>query len=208
MPNWCLTTIKIYHGEHEKLEALRQKIREWTSTDFCENDFGPKWLGNVAGHSGIATWNNGFSTEDGSLSCRGLILDYELNDGLCINTQTAGVPMMQIWKRVCDKYLPGAEIVFNASEPGGELYLTNDAELIGKYSIVVLDTPPEEFEDVESLPWADEEETIQFLQRVLETDEDDIDVLLELERCQRLEGGGEVWFAVGKWEYREIDECE
>ena len=195
--------------EREKLNALWQKIDEWTSAIFCENDFGADWLGNVAGHSGIATWNDGFYTEDGPLSCRGSITDCSLDDdGLCIYTETAWVPMMQIWKRVCDKYLPGAEIVFDASEPGGELYQTNDAELIGKYSIDVLDTPPEEFEDVGSCPWADEEETIQFLQRVLETDEDDIDELLELERGRRLECDGEAWFTVGKWEYRDIDECE
>jgi hypothetical protein len=40
MPNWCATKISIRHGDKEKLKALHDKINEWTSENFIDNDFG------------------------------------------------------------------------------------------------------------------------------------------------------------------------
>ena len=176
----CFTRITIRHDDKEKLEALHGKIGEWTSENFIDNGWGEMWLGNVVGHSGIAQYVKGeFVAEDGEeVHCEG-----EISDG----------SMMKIWRLVCDKYLPGAEIIFTTFAPE---YRTNDPKMRGKFAIEIED-PPEEFADEGSWDEADAEDVVTFLQRVLKTDEDDLEELLELAR-------GEDWFTVEPWEYCEI----
>ena len=201
MPSICFTRISIRHGDKGKLEALRDKIDEWTSENFIDNDCGESWLGNVVAHSGIARYVKGeFVAEDGGkVECNGEINDLCLwDDELSIGTWTAWTPMMKMWRLVCDKYLPGAKIIFSASEPDGGLYLTNDPKMQGKFAIEIGD-PPEEFADECSSEEVDAEAVVEFLQHVLKTDEDDLEELLELAR-------GEDWFSVVPWEHCEISE--
>lgn len=140
MPNWCNTTIKIYNENHEKLESLKSKIQEWAAKPFVE-DAGKDWLGNIVGHSGIATYQKTkrnyicFFTNDGKgLNCRGYLIECKLKDGcLQITTDTAWGALLKLWKLLCNKYLgEGTKILYKASEPAMGIYDTNFPNLKGK----------------------------------------------------------------------------
>ncbi len=202
MANWCYTNITISHKDQGLLEGFFEKIEEWTSKDYVKNDFGHNWLGNIVGNSGIAKWTDDFHTDSGEyIKARGTLNERHLNKGyINLATKTAWGPMMRMWVLVCEKYLPGAEIIFTAEESGNLLYQTNDPDLEGKYYIDVWE-PPEEFEDIESDFEASEEYTIAFLQKVLKTDVTDINELLKLSE-------DEDWFFVDKWQRVDLSNCE
>lgn len=206
MPNWCYTNITIYHNDEEKLKAFYDKIEEWRSKPFKENDFDKYsmgWLGNIVGNAGLAEWKKVGEREGfvPNISCRGSIQTFELHGNrININTETAWCPMMQMWQKLCDKYLPDAEIFYMAEEPGCELFETNDPDVIGMYYIDIWE-PPEEFEDEEPVYEAEEDDTIEFLQRVLKTDESNIDKLIKM-------ANEADWFSVHRWEAADISNCE
>ena len=209
MPNWCYTEISIYHNDKEKLNAFYKKVDEWRQKPFKKNDFDLYtlgWLGNIVGNSGLAEWKmreNGREDFVPNINCRGSIQTFELQgDYICINTETAWGPMLEMWRLLCEKYLPDAEIYFTAEESGNGLYETNDPDVIGTYYIDIWD-PPEEFEEETSEYEADEDYVISFLQRVLKTNETNIDVLLGM--ADDIE---DRWFSINKWEYCEIENCE
>ena len=134
MPNWCFTTVTINHEDGEQLKKLSDLIDEWTSREYKPSDFGLPWLGNVIGNSGIcpdeAEWPR----------CRGRIDYSAVQDGqLIIETETAWMPMMKMWKMVCDRYLPDAEIIYRAEECGQELYVSNDPVDRGTYVFDIVD---------------------------------------------------------------------
>lgn len=131
MPNWCYTNINIKCNSEKEAKALHDKIEKWTSVNYCENGFGFNWLGNIVGNSGIDDRKDG---NDFSVCCRGslIYLDItDIGDELIIDMETAWIPMLQMWKRICDKHLPsGYDIKYSAEETGCELYETNIQELI------------------------------------------------------------------------------
>ena len=212
MPNWCYTNITICHNDKNKLKAFFDKVEKWRKKPYKTNDFDTYtlgWLGNIVGNSGLAVWKkkeNGREDFAPSISCRGSLQSFELMDGqINLSTETAWGPMLEMWKLLCEKYLPGAEIYYTAEESGNCLYQTNDPDMIGKYYIDIWE-PPEEFEDEESMYDAEEDVTIEFLQRVLKTDEKDIDKLFSM-----AEDIDDPWFSINKWdsvEVNEIIECE
>ena len=93
---------------------------------------------------------------------------------LHITTETAWDPMLKMWQKVVDKYLPGAEIIYAAEEPGMCLYVTNDPTFDGHYNIYSWDEPY-----VENEYCADEQTTIKALQKYLKSDKNNIDELLK-----------------------------
>ena len=212
MPNWCYTNISICHNDKDKLKAFFNKVEEWRKVPYKPNDFDTYtlgWLGNIVGNSGLAVWTkkeNGREDFVPSISCRGSLQSFELFDSnININTETAWGPMLEMWKLLCDKYLPGADIYYTAEESGNCLYQTNDPDVIGKYYIDIWE-PPEEFEEEESEYEATEEQTVEFLQRVLKTSEKDIGKLLSM-----ADDIDDSWFSVHKWETVETAEvinCE
>ena len=208
MPNWCYSNITIYHNDEEKLKAFYDKIEEWRKKPFKQNDFdkySKGWLGNIVGNSGLAKWKKVGERKDfvPNINCRGSIQTLELdNRRILITTETAWCPMMQMWQKLCDKYLPDAEIFYMAEEPGCGLFETNDPDVIGMYYIDIWE-PPEEFEDEESVYEAEGDETIEFLQRVLKTEESNIDNLIKM--ADDIE---EPWFSVHRWEAADISNCE
>ena len=206
MPNWCYTNITIYHDDEEKLKAFFNMVEEWRKKPFKKNDFDLYtlgWLGNIVGNSGIAEWKE---REDGredfvpNIACRGSLQTFELHGNrININTETAWSPMLEMWKLLCDKYLPEADITFTAEEPGNCLYQSNDPDVVGKYCIDVWETP-DDFEEAESIWEATEEETREFLQRALKTDETDIKKLINMSS----EVIDDAWFSVNEWEECDI----
>lgn len=206
MPNWCYTNITIYHEDKVKLEDLFKHIQTWSSHTYKPNGFDKfslGWLGNIIGNSGLAEWKK---KADGSedfepwISCRGSLQSLYFNNG-CINisTETAWSPMLEMWKLLCDKYLPEADIIFTAEEPDNCLYKSNNPDVIGKYCIDVWETP-NDFEEAESIWEATEEETREFLQRALKTDETDIKKLINMSS----EVIDDAWFSVNEWEKCDI----
>ena len=117
-------------------------------------------------------------------------------------TDTAWCPMIEMWQRVVDKHLPGADIIFSAEEPGCGVYVTNDYDYDGKYVIDIYGDVPADFEEGWESMWeANEETVIDFCQKALKTDETDINKLLKASK--ELE-----WFAINKWEHCEVEDCE
>lgn len=206
MPNWCYTNITIYHDDEEKLKAFFNMVEEWRKKPFKKNDFDLYtlgWLGNIVGNSGIAEWKE---KEDGredfvpNIACRGSLQTFELHGNrININTETAWSPMLEMWKLLCDEYLPEADITFTAEESGNCLYQSNDPDIVGKYCIDVWETP-DNFEEAESIWEATEEETREFLQRALNTDETDIKKLINMSS----EVIDDAWFSVNEWEECDI----
>lgn len=199
MPNWCNNNIVITHNDKDKIKALFDKIQQWTSKNYEDNDFGTTWLGNVVYGSEIDSDN---------LEYRGLItsLDFvDLKDkGGEINmfADTAWCPMIKMWQRVVDKYCSGADITFSAEEPGCGVYVTNDYDYDGMYVIDIYGDIPDGFENGWESMWeASEETVIDFCQKALKTDETDIEKLLE--SVSELD-----WVSINKWEHCEIKDCK
>ena len=201
MPNWCYTSIVINHNDNAKLEDLADKIAEWSHKQFCDTgEFGFRdgWLGNIVGNSGV-----GDPTKDDCPRCRGTLTSIYFENGqINMSTETAWAPMMQMWQMIVDKYLPDADIWYTAEEPGNCIYESNDPDVIGKYYVDIWE-PPEEFEDEESIYEAEEDDVIDFLQRVLKTEEKNIDVLLNM--ADEIE---DRWFSINMWTNCDISECE
>lgn len=130
MPNWCITEISIRHEDADKVKELYNKIREWTSKNYAENGFGTRWLGNIVLGAEIGTIDQRTDTD---VCCRGSLDDFYMSGENEINlcTETAYSPMLKMWSAVCDRYLPGAEIIFNAEDS----FCSNDEDLIGRLLI-------------------------------------------------------------------------
>ena len=211
MANTCFTTITILHDDKDKLKDFFEKVDKWAKTEYVKNgsdcpDADVWWLGNILGNSGLSKYvdDDGKGHWSPNIMCRGTLNSMELQEKqININTETAWSPMLEMWKLLCDKYLPNAEIYYTADEGSNELYQTNDPDMIGKYYIDIVDDVPEEFDDIaESEYEATEEMVVKLLQRILHSDETDIKKLLDL----HYESDTEDWIHIHKWETVEIDE--
>lgn len=192
MPNWCYTNITIRHESETEVRKLEVLINGWTNRNYMENGFGNKWLGNVVLGSGVGTVDTSRETD---LSCRGSIVDYyRSGNELVISTETAWSPMMKMWVKILEKYLPDAEIIYNADECGMGINDTNDPELAGKY---ILDYYGDE--DIESDWEADESTVRETLQKLLDTTEPDVDKLIQMAYEDDYD------ISVRKWEFTDVD---
>lgn len=164
MPNWCSTSIWLRCPNKKTAVAVEKKINELLSKQFAMNDFDSKdqfcWLGNIVGNAGFVDESQ---PEDcGSLyRCRGIVTyvginptwDIENTNTVCIDTETAWVPMLRMWTAFLDKFFPDKEIKLEyvSAEPGCELYWTNSQDFKGKYSIEYLDSNEDGIIVVDSL---------------------------------------------------------
>lgn len=190
MPNWCFSNIKIYYSDQKKLEDFAKLIEMWTSCDAMKNGFGTNWLGNIVLNSGVGTVDEKKNTD---LRCRGTLNNLDVCNGyIDIQTETAWSPMLLMWKKVVDKYLPDAGIFYTAEEDRMGFFLTNDPDYVGRYVIDAYD-----MDDVESNWEADKSTVIKTLQKILVSDEKDIDLLLE----EFEESGFSDCMSIHKWEY-------
>lgn len=193
MPNWCQTRLTINHENTSKLKEFETLIDKWTSKNYIPNGFGLNWLGNIVGNSGIGTVDEG---EDTDLRCRGEIIDTEVRDKqLVIDTETAWSPMLKMWTKLLEKYLPGAELIFVAREDGNCFYSTNDPYLKGRY---VVDACL--FDGVDSDYEASEDYVREILQELLKSDDDDVPRLLK--RFEKSEYKNKLY--IDPWEFDKI----
>lgn len=187
MSNHCYTNITINHEDTNRLKTLYNLIEEWTSKNYRENGFGLSWLGNVVGNSGI---DSSDENKDFSVRCRGSIIYMDFNgDQIIIDTETAWVPMMKMWIKVLEKYLPDAELIYSAEEPGCGIFWTNDPCIIGKYLIDSWNN------DIEPNWEASKEFVISELQKLFKTDETNVKILIDMLN------NSDVDVAVHKWKY-------
>lgn len=203
MPNWCSTNVIIRHNDKKSLEGLYNKIKEWTSKDYYENGFGNSWLGNIVGNSGIAEWDekgNGFYNADGEfISCRGLITSCDCHGEINIWQDDAWSPNLKLWGLVLEKYLPDAKLIYTGEEPGCGLYVTNNPDIEGLYCIDIFD-PPENFE-YESMYEAEEDDVVEVCQKILGTDETDLEKLLE-----RVKNDID-YLVINQWRHCDVEDC-
>lgn len=166
MSDWCSSEIYINHNnKNGELKRLKDLIEEWAGCITEENHFVSSPLSNVVFNSGIGT----------DLSYKGTIENIDLySDQLHISTETAWVPMLKMWQRIVDRYLPEAKITYTAQESGYNLYATNDPEYEGYYNIDSLDDSI-----VESNFCATEQDTIKALQKYLKSDKSNINELMK-----------------------------
>lgn len=197
MPNWCYTNIYIHHEDENALKELESKIKDWTNSNYMETGFGNSWLGNIVIGSGIGTIDTGEETD---IRCRGLLTYMEqYGNTLQIDTETAWAPMMKMWDKIINKYLPDAEIIYIAEECGEGLYWTNDPCYMDKYYIDAYD-----MEDIETGYDVSREETIKILQQLLESEDDSIDDLIN----KFYDSNYIDKMSIHEWEYVEINELD
>lgn len=175
MPNWCYTTIHIDYDDEEKLKEFDDLLDKWTDFDFIPNGFGLQWLGNIVGNSKIGEVEDNKSPN--YLKCRGTLCDVSLTGNtLSITTETAWEPMLKMWTKLVDKYLPGAELTYYAEELGCGILATNDETYRDKYWADIWDGLENiVFEADDSLS---EKCIIEMLQLLLDEDSKDIEYLL------------------------------
>lgn len=197
MPNWCNTNIYINYDDEKALKNLYNKIKYWTSKNYADNGFGYGWLGNVVLGAEIGTVDTNPETD---ISCRGDIEYIDCtNSQITICTETAWSPMLELWIKVIEKYLPDAELIYDACELGNELYATNDPCLVGKYNI-----DPFDYNELEYIYDATEETVVGILQELLHTDKTNVDVLFQM--LDDSDYAGDI--SIQKWEYVEPNEFD
>jgi hypothetical protein len=191
MPNWCLTNITI-NGNENDLKVFDKLLDQWTSRNYIKNGFGHSWLGNIVLGSGIGTVDTNPETD---IRCRGSITQKQLcDDMLDIQMETAWVPMLDMWVKLVEKFIPEADITYTAEEHGCGIFCTNDPDLVDKYVVDSWD------DDIES-DWEMEEKTlIEILQKLMNTNETDI------YKLSSLLYEGEYDISINKWEYKEVTE--
>lgn len=197
MPNWCSTHIFIKSENKEELKTFHDLLDEWTGINYMDNGFGTSWLGNIVLGSGIGTVSTGNETD---VECRGWLEDMSFTDDntIMIQTETAWSPKLKMWKLLCEKYL-NSEIIYDAEEPGMELFCTNDFDLVGKYRLIANGCSEYELT---------KEEIIKTLQKELETEEVDFEKLLKLAEEETNNEDNGNYYYVHEWEQVAIEEWE
>ena len=182
-----MTTIKIYSENKDKLAELNELLNEWTNEDYMDNGFGEAWLGNIIIGAGLGTIDEDEEDIDTDLECRGVLVLAELTDDcLWIETETAWNPMLKMWVRLVEKYLPDGKLIYYAEEMGNEIYCSNDPKYKDLYYVEFVNNSAiskiigyniESFMDGHEIK---EKDLRKCLQCLLSTDEDDIETLIEL----------------------------
>ena len=130
MPNWCSTQIH-FVGNAEDIADFHHKIIEYTSREFIESGFGEDWLGNILCGFGMEERIN---SNINQIRCRGSLYDisaismYDNNNLVFdIQTETAWVPMIQMWYEIIHKHYDNRiDVYWIAEELGCGIYETND----------------------------------------------------------------------------------
>lgn len=195
MANICTTEITIYHDDKSKLEDFFNKLKSWNIS--FDNDASDNWLGNFIENSKIGHYKDYY--------CRGSVCDISLNGNeIHLLEETAWSPAIRMWTDICDKFLPDYELTFSAEELGCGILESNDSNYIGNYYVDVYDEPEDEsLKDIESMYLAEEDGVVDILQRILKTQESDIDKLLK-----QLEESDVDWIAIHQWKESSVDDCD
>ena len=93
-------------------------------------------------------------------------------------TDSKWTPCPNAWQDIAKTFDKDVIVYYEAEEPGCEIYDSNDPDYVGRFIIDVCDDG--DFPEGVDLEWGphSREETISSLQKLLETDEDNLSVLL------------------------------
>ena len=93
-------------------------------------------------------------------------------------TDSKWTPCPNAWQDIAKTFDKDVIVYYEAEEPGCEIYDSNDPDYVGRFIIDVCDDG--DFPEGVNLEWGphSREETISSLQKLLETDEDNLSVLL------------------------------
>lgn len=179
MPNWCSTTFK-FHGSQNDLDIFEEKITEWTSKSFAKSDFGSDWLGNVLYGAGLQDRIDNPDPEK-RLACRGNIIGWSCGcvDGIMdIWVESAWVPMAKMWVEVIKVLGLNIDFTFSAEEPGCDLFWIYDPKGYKDWddTEVYIDA---DFDGKYFCEYTDEEGAIETLNRLLKTNINNLDVLID-----------------------------
>ena len=175
MSNYCATYITI-NGDEKQVRTLYQ-FMEWA----YEKASKTKRISEIGDLLGVVDIRNGsvYKREtDQYISSRSSVeqLNYDGANELGISVGDAWCPQLGIYKLLQEKFAPDCELIFIAEEPGCDVYVTNDPEYIDKWIVELLDDNPE----YDSLWYVSEDEARKFLQKILNTNEDDMGKLTTL----------------------------
>lgn len=135
MPNWCESYITINCKDEKSAKHVHDSIESWAQKLSVESDFGKNWLGNLLVNAGVYHTKEDVLAPN-NLNCRGRLEDLGLADNLVIiQTETAWVPMMKMWKEIVDKVFPEEveEILYTATEYNNDVFWTNDPDYKGAW---------------------------------------------------------------------------
>ena len=127
----------------------------------------------------------------------------EDDDQLLINVDSAWTPALKLIRDIAEKYVPDCEIVYNSQECGNVIYYTNDPMYFGTYCVDVCDWDALPIK-IESIDDMRAECVVGFLNELFNTEEKDIDKLLEMLRNSEYDRA----VKINPWEERDIDEAE
>ena len=198
MPNWCSTHILIISENKQKLKTLYDLLEIWTSKNYMNNGFGVSWLGNIVLGSGIGTVATGNETD---VECRGWLgyMSFTDDNTITLQTETAWYPKLNMWKLLCEKYLPNSKIIYDAVEEGMGVYCTNDPDLIDKYYVITQEGTECDLS---------KDEVIKTLQEKLKTEENDFKKLLELAEKETINEDNDRYYYIYKYEEVAIEEWD
>ena len=204
MPNWCLTIFK-FHGSEKDLEIFDQKITEWTSKNFAQNDFGYEWLGNILYGAGLQDRIDNPDPEK-CLACRGNIIGSSCGcvDGtMDVWVESAWVPMAKMWAEVIKVLGLDIDFSFSAEEPGCELYWNYDPGYgdFDDFEVhICIDLDDKGFEE-----YTTEEDAVEMLNDIYHLNATDLDSAIA--KCQKLIKSDDDYISVNRFLFiKEFDE--
>lgn len=144
VPNWCDVEYKCV-GDPKEVRSLHKvlKYMDKRTTSIIKNDFGKWWLGNLVDRLG-GDWT--------TFNCRGEITGYGLDGNvLMINHYTAWCEQSGV-RETIERAFPSIKVYFRESEPGMDIYFTNDTTGMyfpEHYCLDSFDNAPEYFMTIE-----------------------------------------------------------
>lgn len=206
MPNWCYSDITIYSKDKEIITDLYNKLSEWLDAPTLMPDAwggDSTWLGNILLHAGFSA-EEVLDTKNTKLRCRGTIQDEpaEINvvNGYSyfnFSADTAWSAKIEMWYSLLEKLYPGKDIriAYSAEEPNmAEYYKWDPDNLFYAGEDYYMDFSKDGIADedlpdcIKELFTGDDYQSdhisrdiaVQYMQRILNTNESDEDKLLEL----------------------------
>jgi hypothetical protein len=187
LSNLCCSTVTFVAdatnpNEIILIQLLDKLLEKWKNNkEECS-------LQQIVEHSGI-----------GDVKCVGDLLQHSVfSNKLEISTVTAWVPMLQIWKRLRDKFCPNATLFYSSEESGMELFYTNDPEVVGNFYLEI-ENDDGDFDVYENVKT---EKALEILQKRFHTYETNFDTISEL-----AENNG-ITCNIHQWQYADIDEWD